>query len=261
MLQTKEDLIAFVATGTVMFLLLGFFIINFLFVYQKRQLEYFKERERLKNDFHQELLTAHLEIHEHTLKHIAQEIHDNIGQVLSFIKLSLASFNALSEKERLEKIDDTRELVAYVINELRDLSKSLSYEKIGEKGLTETIRFEIDRITKSATFNVVLKIEGQIIPLGNQRELVLYRIFQESIHNIISHSRAQNVKILLQYSPEVFNLTLQDDGIGFSQEDVEVSGGTGIKNMRNRATLIGAKLSILTSPKEGCLTRVTLTLP
>jgi signal transduction histidine kinase len=258
MLQTKEDLIAFVATGTIMFLLLGFFIINFLLVYQRRQLEYFKERERLKNKFHQELLTAHLEIHEHTLKHIAQEIHDNIGQVLSFIKLSLGSFNALSRKEKADKIEDTRELVTYVINELRDLSKSLSYEKIGEKGLTETIRFETDRITKSAAFNIVLQIEGESFPLGDQRELVLYRIFQESIHNIISHSKAQNVKIILQYSPEVFNLILQDDGIGFCQEDVEQSGGIGIKNMRNRATLIGAKLSILTSLDEGCLTRVTL---
>lgn len=261
MLQTKEDLIAFVATGTVMFLLLGFFIINFLFVYQKKQLEYFKERERLKNEFHQELLTAHLEIHEHTLKHIAEEIHDNIGQVLSFIKLSLASFSSLSDKEKFDKIEDTRELVAYVINELRDLSKSLSYEKIGEKGLTETIRFEIDRITKSATFNIVLKIEGDTFPLGDQRELVLYRIFQESIHNIISHSKAQNVKILLHYSPEVFKLTLEDDGIGFCEEDVEASGGTGIKNMKNRATLIGAKLSILTSLKEGCLTSVSLMPP
>jgi signal transduction histidine kinase len=261
MLQTNEDLVAFVATGTIMFLLLGFFLINFLFVYQKRQLEYFKEKERLKNAFQDELLTAHLEIHEHILKNISQEIHDNIGQVLSFIKLSLSSFKMLSEKERLDKINDTRELVAYVINELRDLSKSLSYEKIAEKGLSETIRFETERINKSATFNILFKIEGQIMPLGNQRELVLYRIFQESIHNIVSHSRAQNVKILLQYSPEIFNLILQDDGIGFCEEDVDVSGGMGIKNMKNRAILIGAKLSILTSVKKGCLTTVTLALP
>ena len=260
MLQTSEDLIAFVATGTIMFLLLGFFIINFLFVYQKRQLEYFKERERLKNEFHKELLAAHLEIHEHTLKHISQEIHDNIGQVLSFIKLNLSSVKSLSSEERLEKIDDTRELISHVINDLRDLSKSLSYEKIADKGLTETIRFEIERINKTASFNINLKIEGITTQLGKQRELVLYRIFQESIHNIISHSKAHNVKILLQYSPEIFNLIVEDDGIGFCQEDVNESGGTGIKNIRNRATLIGATLSILSAVKQGCLTKVSLNL-
>ena len=258
MLQTTDDLIAFVATGTIMFLLLGFFIINFLFVYQKRQLEYFKDRERLKNEFHQELLTAHLEIHEHTLKHISQEIHDNIGQVLSFIKLNLSSVESLSAKERLVKIDDTRKLVSHVINELRDLSKSLSYEKIADKGLLDTIRFEIERMNKTVSFSIHLKIEGQALPLGNQRELVVYRIFQESIHNIISHSKARHVNISLQYSPEIFNLILEDDGIGFCQDDVEISGGTGIKNMRNRATLIGANLSILSAVNQGCITKVSL---
>jgi signal transduction histidine kinase len=242
MLQTNEDLIAFVATGTILFLLLGFFIINFLFAYQKRQLEYLKERNSLKND----------------LKHISQEIHDNIGQVLAFIKISLSSVKPLSTKQMQEKIDDTRLLVSNLIEELRDLSKSLSYEKIADKGLLETIRFEVERLNKSVFFNIHFKTEGQPEQLGNQVELVLYRIFQESIHNIISHSKARNVKILLQYSPEIFKLILEDDGIGFSQENVEESGGAGIKNMRNRATLIGATLSILSAVKQGCLTTVSL---
>lgn len=258
MLQTNEDLIGLIAIGTLMFLLLAYFIINFIFFYQKRQNEYLKERERLKNEFHQELLSAHLEIYEHTLKHISQEIHDNIGQVLSFIKLNLSAVNTLSAEERLEKIDETRQLVSHVINDLRDLSKSMSYEKIADKGLSETIRFEIERINKTASFNTVFQIEGDVIPLGNQHELVIYRIFQESIHNIISHSQAKMVKIHLQYRPEIFNLILEDDGLGFCEEDIAASGGAGIKNMKNRATLIGAKISITSPNKKGCLTVVSL---
>ena len=258
MLQTNEDLIGLIAIGTLMFLLLAYFIIKFIFFYQKRQNEYLKERERLKNEFHKELLSAHLEIYEHTLKHISQEIHDNIGQVLSFIKLNLSSVNSLSADERLEKIDETRQLVSHVINDLRDLSKSMSYEKIADKGLSETIRFEIERINKTANFNIDFKIEGDVIPLGHQRELVIYRIFQESIHNVISHSKAKLVKINLQYFPEIFKLTVEDDGIGFCEEDVIASGGSGIRNMKNRATLVGASISIASPDKRGCHTIVSL---
>lgn len=258
MLQTDEDLIGLIAIGTLMFLLLAFFIINFIFLYQKKQQEYLKEREHLKNEYHRELLSAQLEIQEHTLNHISQEIHDNIGQVLSFIKLRLSTPGPLSIDERIGKMDDSRELISVVINDLRDLSKSLSYKKIADQGLTETIRFEINRINKTAIFNIEFKIEGDPVALGNQRELFLYRIFQESIHNVISHSQANTVKITLQYWPEIFNLIVEDNGIGFCEENAKASGGTGIENMKNRATLIGATISIVSSDNQGCLTKVSL---
>lgn len=258
MLQTEKDIIIFTIAGTAILLLLGIFIVGFLFFYQKRQIVYLKEKERLKNTYRHEILTSKMEIQEHTLNHVAQELHDNIGQVLSFIKLSLGATRDLPDDEKQVRIDESRDLIAHVIGDLRDLSKRLSYETVASKGLAETIRTELERISKTSSFSIAFDIRGQSFPLGQQRELVMFRIFQESLQNILKHSEASSMKINLQYSPELFNLMIHDDGKGFLPEDMNPPEGSGLRNMKNRVKLIGATLTITSSPGKGCIINVDL---
>lgn len=258
MLQEDKDVIIFIIAGTAILFLLGLFIISFLFFYQKKQNSYIKEKNQLKNNFRQELLKTQLEVHEHTLNHVSQEIHDNIGQVLAFIKLNLGTIKSLPEAEKQERIDESRDLVSHVITDLRDLSKSLSYETLATKGLAETIRTELNRINRAANFSVDFNITGQSFPLSQQRELVVFRIFQECMQNIIKHSEANQLKITLQYSTELFNLIIQDDGIGFCPDDAIEQVGAGMKNMKSRAKLIDATISITSSSGKGCITKVSL---
>ena len=258
MLQEDKDVIIFIIAGTAILFLLGLFIISFLFFYQKKQNSYIKESNQLKNNFRQELLKTQLEVHEHTLNHVSQEIHDNIGQVLAFIKLNLGTIKSLPEAEKQERIDESRELVSHVITDLRDLSKSLSYEALATKGLAETIRTELNRINRAASFSLDFNIIGQSFPLSQQRELVVFRIFQECMQNIIKHSEADQLKITLQYSTELFNLIIQDDGIGFCPDDAIEQVGAGMKNMKSRAKLIDATISITSSSGKGCITKVSL---
>jgi signal transduction histidine kinase len=195
---------------------------------------------------------------EQTLLHISREIHDNVTQVLSFVKLSLAlAFNG-SEDQKKAKITESRELVSQAINDLRDLSKSLSFEHITRLGLSKTIDIEAARINKSGLIQTMLSIGGDVYSLGAQRELVLFRIYQEALNNALKHSGAKHFKIDLQYHPELFNLTLEDDGNGFSARLLDGSSGSGLKNMENRATLIGAVATIDSSPGKGCCIKVTL---
>lgn len=258
MLQEDKDVIIFIIAGTAILFLLGLFIISFLFFYQKKQNSYIKEKNQLKNNFRQELLKTQLEVHEHTLNHVSQEIHDNIGQVLAFIKLNLGTIKSLPKAEKQERIDESRDLVSHVITDLRDLSKSLSYETLATKGLAETIRTELNRINRAANFSLDFNIIGQSFPLSQQRELVVFRIFQECMQNIIKHSEANQLKITLQYSTELFNLIIQDDGIGFCPDDAIEQVGAGMKNMKSRAKLIDATISITSSSGKGCITKVSL---
>lgn len=258
MLQEDKDVIIFIIAGTAILLLLGLFIISFLFFYQKKQNSYIKEKNQLKNNFRQELLKTQLEVHEHTLNHVSHEIHDNIGQVLAFIKLNLGSIKDLPQAEKQVRIDESRDLVSHVITDLRDLSKSLSYETLVTKGLAETIRMEINRINRAANFSLEFNITGQVLPLSQQRELVVFRIFQECMQNIIKHSEANQLKITLQYSTELFNLIIEDDGIGFCPDDAIEQGGAGLENMKSRAKLIDATISITSSSGKGCTIKVSL---
>ena len=149
-------------------------------------------------------------------------------------------------------------MISQAINDLRDLSKSLSFEHITTLGLIKTIEIETERINKSGLIEVLFLQEGDVYSLSEQHELVLFRIFQEALNNALKHSGAKHFKISLQYHSDLFNLTLEDDGSGFSAEALNNKSGSGLKNMENRAALIGGIAVIDSAPGKGCCVKVTL---
>jgi signal transduction histidine kinase len=258
MFQADQDYILIIIAGTIMMLLLGIFIISFLFFYQKKRTIHITEQEHLKSAFSQEILTTQIEVQEQTLNYISQELHDNIGQVLSFIKLNLGTTSTLAEQQKQRKIDESRDLLAQVISDLRNLSKTLSFQQISQFGLVRSINLEIDRVNKSGLIKIDMQVSGEPYSLGEQRELVLFRIFQESLNNALKYSHALNLSISLIYAEELFNLTIADDGIGFSTEMADKKSGAGLKNMESRAALIGAEATLESSPGDGCVIKINL---
>lgn len=254
----EENISILILAVTLFFACLTGFIIYFVVLYRNKQLQNKKRQEQLQAAFRQELLKSQIEMQEQTLEHISREIHDNITQVLSFVKLSLGMTSKISEGQKQTKIDECRELVAQTITDLRDLSKSLSYEHISAFGLAQIIQTEVDKIKKSGLVDVTFSLEGTSYSLGEQHELVLFRIFQEALNNALKHSGAEHLKIMLQYQPDLFNLSLQDDGEGFSAETLDNKSGSGLRNIENRAALIGGMATIYSSPGKGCTVKVTL---
>jgi signal transduction histidine kinase len=254
----NDDIFQIVVLTGILFAFLASFIVYFVVLYRNRQLKNQREQEKLQASFRQELLKTQLEVQEQTLNHISTEIHDNITQVLSFVKLTLANIASSSEGEKKSKINETRELIAQTITDLRDLSKSLSFEHITSLGLLKTIEKEAERINKSGLLDVSIIKEGKIYSLGEQRELLLFRIFQETLNNTLKHANAKHLKIILQYHPDLFNLTLEDDGSGFSLKMIDNKQGSGLKNIENRASLIGGTASIVSAPDKGCCTKISL---
>jgi signal transduction histidine kinase len=257
--MADTDLKELILVTTFIFLIAPAFILLYILVYNRRKKRHIEEKEHLKTTFQQELLKTQVEVQEQTLTNISREIHDNITQVLSFVKLNLGMIEGADEKTK-SKINESRELVAQTINDLRNLSKSLSFEHIALLGLVKTLEIEASRINNSGLLNVTLHIDGDPISLGEQRELVLFRIFQEALNNTLKHSGAKHLKINLQYSDHLFNLTLEDDGVGFSNILLAGNSGAGLKNMKNRAALIGAAANIESAPGKGCCIKVTLNL-
>jgi signal transduction histidine kinase len=248
---------AILLTGA-FFAFLACSVIYFVVLYRNRQLKNKKEQEELEAAFRQELLKTRIEIHEQTLEHISKEIHDNITQVLSFVKLSLGTLGNTLDSSQKTKVSESRELIAQTITDLRDLSKSLSFEHISAVGLIKTIEKEVERINKSGLVEINLLTEGQEYSLGEQRELVLFRILQEALNNALKHAGAKHFKISLQYQHDLFNLTLEDDGSGFSPGLLNNKSGSGLRNMENRAALIGGSAVIDSAPGKGCRVKVSL---
>jgi len=257
MQQEPFSIEAAIIAVTIIFLILGAFIVMIMLVYRKRRNFHIIEKINLQSQFRQELLKAQLEIQEQTLNYISGEIHDNITQVLSFVKLNLrvaGNENQINKR----KIEESRELVSQAIDDLRNLSKSLSFEHIIKLGLIKTLEIETERLNKSGLVKADLLIDGDSYSLGEQRDLVLFRIFQEALNNTLKHSGAKHLKIKLQYHSELFTLTVEDDGFGFSVETTVKNTGLGLNNIKNRASLIGAATVIDSSPGEGCCVKITL---
>jgi len=243
---------------TLIFLLAPLAIIIYINVYNSRKKRHIEEKEQLKNAFQQELLKTQIEVQEQTLSNVGREIHDNITQVLSFVKLNLALAANANVEVQQKKINESRDLIARAINDLRHLSKSLNFEHIMQHGLLNALQTEADRINNSGLIQINLRIDGDSYSLGAQRELVFFRIFQESLNNTLKHAGASRINITLQYSEQLFNLTLEDDGMGFSPNELEGNAGSGLKNMENRAAMMGAVTSLYSSPGKGCSINVTL---
>lgn len=238
--------------ASVLFLFLFVLFILFYFkVKEKQHIQLLKEA-RIKNEYENQLLHTRLEIQEQTLKTISEEIHDNVGQVLSLAKLNLNTLPNSAEP----KIQDTKNLVSKAINDLRNLSHSLHGDIIAELGLQESIANELKIIESTRAFETELKITGAVFKLDTKKEMILFRIVQEALNNCIKYSEAKKLTVLLQYQPQLFILQVQDDGKGF---DATQNIGIGLKSMLNRAQLIGGAFNLQSTQGKG--TVVTIELP
>lgn len=239
-------------------------IIMLVLVHQKKQVQYFREKEQLKTVFEKEMLQTQLEIQEQTFKNISQEIHDNIGQVLTLAKLHINTIADTQPEPLQSKLQDSKNLITKAIQDLRDLSKSLNTDYVNNIGLLRAIEYELEIIQRSGTYQVIFNTSGEKQRLGQQEELILFRIVQEALHNIIKHAKATMITVEIIFSQDLFTLHINDNGVGFDSSRLAVSNydgfGLGLRNIYNRATMINADLTIDGKPGEGTTTVLTLPL-
>lgn len=251
-----------ILAGTFAFVLLGIFILLLIIFYRVRQNKMLIEKEEMKNAFQQTLLQSQLEIQEQTLKNISQEIHDNVGQVLTLAKLNLAT-TSVAEEAASEKIKTSQQLIGKAIQDLRDLSRSLNTDYVEEMGLVRSIEYELELLQKTGSIETELNIEGRMVKFDKQKELILFRIVQEAIHNIMKHADAKKITAAIHFTNDAMQIVIKDNGKGFDLSPLNDAGnqsfGLGLRNMNSRATLIGALFSVNSTIGNG--TEVVLQLP
>jgi signal transduction histidine kinase len=255
-----DDVKQVIWVALAIFVSLALFIVFFSFLFNHKKNKLIKDKKLMQAKFEQELLQTQLEIQEQTLKTISQEIHDNVGQVLSLAKLNLNTLDFCEGADRQQKIENSISLVGKAINDLRDLSRSMNGDKIADLGLQEAIENELKIIQNTGLFSTRVTIAGKPYKLKPQNEMVIFRIVQETLNNILKHSKAQNIVADINYEPDIYKLYIRDDGTGFEISSLEAGKtGIGLKNMESRAALIGAAFSIESAGNQG--TTVAIHLP
>jgi len=243
-----QDIKTIILISAGIFLVLAIFIVFIVFIFNARKNKLIRDKILMQSQFHQSLLQTRIEIQEQTLRTISQEIHDNVGQILSLAKLNLATLDFGHGEKKELKIKNATQLVGKAINDLRDLSRSLNGDKISDLGLKDAIDNELKIVKNTEVFDTELIVTGNPFKLLPQNEMVLFRIVQESIHNTVKHSKAKLLRVTLDHTEGLLRIAVQDDGKGFDADKLEAAEtGIGLNNMKNRASLIGARFSIQTS--------------
>jgi two-component system NarL family sensor kinase len=197
------------------------------------------------------------------MQNIGADLHDNIGQLLSLSSLTLSSIQLDDLTKAQQKIEAAIDLTGRSIKEMRLLGKLLQGDQLIGVGLSEAIYHEINWIEKSGKYQVNYTQEGEM-PVNNNlnKDLIIFRILQEVMNNIIKHSFATRINIKLAYANENIELHIDDNGVGFDSANLPVAQmGMGLQNINKRAGIVGGRVLLKSQENEGTFISVIIPYP
>jgi two-component system NarL family sensor kinase len=251
MQKTSYDIVIFLVVVSGLIIFMAAFILFILYLYRKKQQGFEKDVLQIKEDHEKTVLNAQLEMQEQTFQHISREIHDNINLSLTLAKLHLHTLDWNDKEKAYEKVDTSIHLLTNSIAELSDISKSLNADIIIQHGLLKAIEDELQRIRQAALFTLDYELTGTPQYMDNQKELIIFRIIQESFNNIIKHAEADNARLVLHYNTVKLMATISDDGMGFDTGLSGVNRQAGLKNMETRIKVLKGEMDIRSKSGKG----------
>jgi signal transduction histidine kinase len=252
-----EFIIVFIIISVLLILVLVVFISVIIYRYQQKQNIYFKDIESLKAVHENTLLQSQLEIQEQTFQNISREIHDNIGQKLTLAKFHLNTFDFSDKNKATQIANDLIRIIGDSINDLSNLSHSLSSEIILNNGIIVALEQEQNQLKESGLFEIDFSITGNPVFLKNNTELVIFRIVQEALNNIVKHASASAINMHLHYGDDQLLIEICDNGKGFIVETNY--RGTGLQNIKKRTAFLNGDLEIKSALNTG--TRIKIKIP
>jgi len=247
--KVSREVLVGIITATLFILLFGIVTMLVLINFFRRKKKMFYEKQVREAQFQQELLQTQLEMQDHTFKIVSQEIHDNVGQILSLAKVNL---NILAmEGFKDPKIANVTELVGKAIRELRDLSAGYYADRLAEEGLIIAIKHELQQLEKTGLMTTSFHSETDRLPLDKSKTIFLYRMVQEICNNILKHADATHVDVQIFRQDNTGRLLIKDNGKGFDEAKTNFKPGIGLSSIRQRAAMIGAEADIQSTAGTG----------
>jgi two-component system NarL family sensor kinase len=252
--QENQELIKFLFSTLFTIVAIIILVIAFILFYSKQQGKLEFELISLKSKTEKEILKSQLEIQEDISNKISREIHDNISLGLTLSKLQINNFLE-SDQSNKNLLTSSVDLITKSLIDLNDISKSLDSSQLFSHGLIAVLEAEIAVISKSKLIDAEFNIKGETIFLNSEKELIIFRIFQEACNNILKHAKASTITIDLVYEINHLDLKISDDGLGFNIEETlktkEIRKMSGLKNIYQRSEIIGAETHIYSTPNVG----------
>lgn len=255
----SNDIIAFFVLGTLLSAVVAISIIVLLIAYKNRHDRFVIEQEKLKAENENKVLIAKIESQEVTMGNLSMELHDNISQLLYLAQTNIKVI--ARENPQLSGnglITATAGILETTIQDVQNLGKSLNGELMKGIGLVKALQNEIAGLQHGQLLNGIVSIEGTVFNMPEEKELMIFRIAQEAIHNALKHADANLLTVSLVYSENTFQVSIMDNGKGFIKENIFSLPGMGMLSMHHRTQLIGGNLEVSSVLSKG--TTITLSL-
>lgn len=252
-----HDLALGIIIGLLFISLVVLFCILVVKLYLSKIKTYTRQLYQKDLDFQKQLNQAIIESQEHALNNIAQDLHDDAGQQLTYINFQLENLK-LDSPQLHEQLHPLSLSLGELSQSIRGISHALSNQSLLQQDVFKAIATETARLQKNKKIAISLRTD-QGTPTGFtvNEKIIIYRIFQEIINNAFKHAKAKHIDIVLLTQPQ-FSMAISDDGVGFDPQDVMLEKHTlGLQGLKARAQLIGFGLRI--ESKGGAGTTVTLT--
>lgn len=243
-----QELILTIVVSTILLFSSGIVIVYYFFFQQRKKFQHEQEVIALREAFYQIILKSKLEIQEVTLDHIAKELHANFSHLVSLININLSVALANSSEGQQQHLIEAKQLAKQLMSDIKILSISLNTDHIMKTGFLKAFELELNRLERTGRYKVTNTIFGPAFRLPPDKEIVLFRLCQEILNNIVRHAKATEIDAVLDFREEEFKILIADNGIGFdinvAKEKSIEKASTGLMNIAGRAEIVNASLNI-----------------
>jgi signal transduction histidine kinase len=226
----------------------------------KKDKEEIQRNQHLYIDATKAVAQAVVDAQEKERAEIGYELHDNVNQILSTARVFL-DLARNDEKERLNLVARSSANITNAINEIRRISRSLVPASLNDLGLILSVEDLVNSIQLTKAMKVEFYHSGDIeTAVSEKGKLMLFRIIQEQITNVMKHADAGQLVIELIVDSGAISLSITDNGKGFDMETAKAKKGVGLHNIANRTALFNGTMNIVTSPGNGCKLNIIIPL-
>lgn len=196
-----------------------------------------------------------LAIQEQERKRLSMELHDEVGQTLSALKIVVETARRrCKDKALADHLQQVSEIADTLVSDVREIARRLRPPPLDDLGLVAALRWHLDRVVRAASLDVRFNADRLTKRLASDLELGCFRIVQESISNVVRHAAARQLTITLESNDIHLIISVRDDGCGFEPESLFSKHGNhplGLLGMRERAAMLGGELRVHSTPGQG----------
>jgi len=256
-----SEITFFIVFSSLILLVLAGLVINLLLISRNKRLKHQGQLQEVKSTYEKELMKTQVEVAENTLNDIARDLHDDVGQMLTFSIIKMNSIK-VKDDERLEHdLAEVRESVRQSLQSIREISKSFSQDYLSGFGIHHSLQKLFDRLNRLKLITAMLDFPDFIKFKLQSSELFTFRIVQELITNTLKHSKAREVWLKISENENRIFLKYSDNGIGIPEETlskIKTLDSLGFSNINKRIMLMNGSFEIKSNEPTGIAVEISI---